>query len=102
MGTSVLDQVDVEPAVVVEVKEGRSGTHDLRHEILTEGTGVMDEGQAHIRCNIDKPRRGAGSFQGSWGIGRPAAKEQSAPDEKETTNGNEKIDAVALGTPRGP
>src|SRR5437773_2149424 len=86
MGAAVLKQIDVEAAIVVEVKKGRSGTHDLRHEIRPGRTCIVNKSQTHIRRDIDKPRRLGVLFRGCPGLGTPTTQEQSTPDEQKSNN----------------
>src|SRR5262249_39110135 len=57
VGTAVLEEVDVEAAVVVEVEQGRARTHELREEVVADRAGVVEEVEAYFRCDITEPRR---------------------------------------------
>src|SRR5262249_46354094 len=53
--SAVVDEISVEPAVVVVIKEGGAGTHDLRHEMLPWPAGVMEELNAGLFGDVLEP-----------------------------------------------
>ena len=60
MGTAVLDQVDVQKAVIVEVEKCRAGPHDLGHEVAVagrDGAGVVPEGELSGFSHVLEPGR---------------------------------------------
>src|SRR6516165_3259048 len=57
---TILEEVNVEPAVVVEVEKGGARTHDLRHEIIAHGSGVVNKVKADFVGDVYKPRRTTG------------------------------------------
>src|SRR5262245_4689152 len=55
IGSAVLHQVDVEQAVVVEIKKRGAGAHDLRHEVAADRSGVVGEVEANLLGHIREP-----------------------------------------------
>src|SRR5262249_22935300 len=77
-----LQQVQVEAAVVVEVEERRPGAHDLRHEELAGGPGLVDEVQAPFLGHVMEPRGVGGRLGGRTGRRARAAGRASAGQEQ--------------------
>ena len=60
---AVVDEVEVEQSVAIEVEEGGTGAHDLRHEEAVTGgdwPGIVDEVQASCLRDILEPGRVVG------------------------------------------
>src|SRR5262249_44473806 len=72
----VLNEIDVEPAVVVEVEERDTRAHDLRHEVPTGGTGIVGEKDTGFLCDVLEPRgRNGEDFRLVWRRGLAAQNE---------------------------
>jgi hypothetical protein len=80
LGAGVLEQVEIEQAVVVEVEEGDAGAHDLRQEVAVGRlAGVVDEIEAPGGADLGEPRgsrRRVGLLRRA--VGLLAARQQTA------------------------
>src|SRR5438552_13645961 len=57
MGPAILQKVDIEAAIIIEIKESGSRTNGLWHEVTSNGTGIVDKVQPTGFGDVDKPRR---------------------------------------------
>src|SRR5262249_53902491 len=64
---AVVQQQDVEPAVVVEVEEGATRPHDARHPVITYGLGVVVEADAALLGDVLEQDGTGGPFFGAVG-----------------------------------
>src|SRR5262249_32686890 len=94
VGPPVVDEVDVEPAVVVEVEQGDAGAHDLRHEVAADRARLVAEVKAGRGRNLFKPRRFGPGFLGRNRAEAPAAGEQAKKGPECGEPGAEKSHAL--------
>src|SRR5205085_11864266 len=84
VGPAVLDQVDVEQAVVVEIEEGGAGAHDLWKEVRAGRPGVMSEIEADFLGHVLEPF-GPGRLVNEWprivAAKKPEAAQRHGDDE---------------------
>src|SRR5581483_2901981 len=87
------DAVDA-PAVPVKIEERCPRADNFRHEVLAQGTDVVDEGQAHVCRDVAEPRRFPVPLR-RWDRSRPAA---GPGHGKEWKNDAQDCDTLQHGT----
>src|SRR5207249_1752237 len=85
----VLEQVDVEPAVVIEVEQGRARADDLRHEIAAGRAGVVREVEAAFRRDVPEP-------DGTSNLFRDRRRDRRAAGERQAAQQQDQAAAQAL------
>ena len=96
-----MEEVDVQPPVVVEVEQGGARADDLRHEIAPGGTGVVNEVQADLLGDVFKPA-GRGRFLDNVCRRSTAACEPAGDNQDNTKTGTDRENARKHELPGGP